>query len=55
MISLTTLWWNWRHRKLIEETKRIICIRAFLDECGLGKYHFSAKDLLRVADSLKRG
>jgi len=52
MISLTTLWWNWRHRKLIEETKRIIRIRAFLDECGLSKYHISAKNLLRLSKSM---
>jgi hypothetical protein len=52
MISLTTWWWNWRYRKLIAETKRIIRWRLFLDECGLSRYHVSAKNILRLSKSV---
>lgn len=54
MISPITWWWNWRHRKLIAETKRIMRWRIFLDECGLSRYNFSAKDLLRLSETVKQ-
>jgi hypothetical protein len=40
--------------KLIEETKRLIRWRIFLDKCGLAKYDFRAKELRNITSkSLK--
>ncbi|MFA6357345.1 MAG: hypothetical protein WCY09_01565 [Candidatus Omnitrophota bacterium] len=46
--------WNIRHRKLIEETKRIIRIQEFLNECGLGKINFTVEDLKEVSRMLSK-
>jgi len=39
-------------KKLIEETKRIIRWRLFLDECGLRRYYISEKNLLRLSKAV---
>jgi len=45
MRSPITWWWNWRHRKLIEETTAIIRLKLFLrNEVGL-KEELAAQEL----------
>lgn len=39
-------------KKLIEETKRIIRWRLFLNECGLRRYYISAKNILRFSKAM---
>lgn len=50
MISMITWLWNIRHRKLIEETRRIMRLHWFLrQECGLKEVdRLTAKDLRKV-------
>jgi hypothetical protein len=40
------------NKKLIEETKRIIHWRLFLNECGLKRYYISAKNILRLSKAV---
>ena len=56
MIGPITWLWNIRHRKLIEETKRIMRFYWFLMHgCGLAYADkLSAKDLKRLLLALKR-
>jgi hypothetical protein len=42
-------------KKLIEETKRLIRLRLFLNECGLSRYHFSVGELRQVLKTLSLG
>jgi len=35
-------------KKLLEETKRLIRLKMFLDECGLKKYRFTTKELRKI-------
>jgi len=41
-------------KKLIKETKALIGLRLFLNECGLSKYHFSVRELKEVLELIKR-
>jgi len=41
-------------KKLIKETKQLINLRFFLNECGLSKVHLSSKALRKLLKALTR-
>ena len=54
MISPMTWLWNFRHRKLLEETKRLIRIQMFLmDDIGL-KGYIPVESLRMISDTLRK-
>ena len=42
------------NKKLIKETKALIRLRLFLNECGLLKYRFSASMLKEILGMVKK-
>jgi hypothetical protein len=54
MISPVTWWWNFRHRKVLNETIRLMNFKYFLErECGI-RHNFSIKELKAGLEAAKK-